>query len=99
MYLTYQNIFCFAFPFFWQRSGEIQYWEAECVKIDAANKKIRCRSVIDNSLNEEFLVDYDYLVIAMGAQVNTFNTPGVNEHCHFLKVDITASFKMELLQH
>lgn len=70
-----------------KRNGEIQYWEAECVKIDAANKKIRCRSVIDNSLvgNEEFLVDYDYLVIAMGAQVNTFNTPGVNEHCHFLK--------------
>ncbi|RWR90848.1 External alternative NADPH-ubiquinone oxidoreductase B2, mitochondrial [Cinnamomum micranthum f. kanehirae] len=33
--------------------------------------------------NEEFLVDYDYLVIALGAQANTFNTPGVTENCHF----------------
>jgi NADH:ubiquinone reductase (non-electrogenic) len=30
-------------------------------------------------------VDYDYLIIAVGANVNTFNTPGVTEHCHFLK--------------
>lgn len=34
----------------------------------------------------EFEVDYDYLVIAVGATVNTFNTPGVAENCHFLKV-------------
>ncbi|KAF6139889.1 hypothetical protein GIB67_009736 [Kingdonia uniflora] len=33
----------------------------------------------------EILLDYDYLVIATGAQVNTFNTPGVTEHCHSLK--------------
>ncbi|KAK4789804.1 hypothetical protein SAY86_017108 [Trapa natans] len=33
----------------------------------------------------EFSLDYDYLVIAVGAQVNTFNTPGVKENCHFLK--------------
>lgn len=36
--------------------------------------------------NGEFSLDYDYLVIAIGAQVNTFNTPGVLENCHFLKV-------------
>jgi NADH dehydrogenase FAD-containing subunit len=24
--------------------------------------------------------------LAMGARVNTFNTPGVEEHAHFLKV-------------
>ncbi|XP_057416190.1 external alternative NAD(P)H-ubiquinone oxidoreductase B2, mitochondrial-like [Lotus japonicus] len=61
--------------------------EAECVKIDAANKKIYCRSNINNNLNvkDEFVVDYDYLVIAVGANVNTFNTPGVVENCHFLK--------------
>lgn len=34
----------------------------------------------------EFAVDYDYLVIALGAKPNTFNTPGVVENCHFLKV-------------
>jgi len=34
----------------------------------------------------EFSLDYDFLVVAVGAQVNTFNTPGVKENCHFLKV-------------
>ncbi|XP_022726942.1 external alternative NAD(P)H-ubiquinone oxidoreductase B1, mitochondrial [Durio zibethinus] len=70
-----------------KRNEEIQFWEAECIKIDAANKKILCRSTINNNLvgNENFSLEYDYLVIAVGAQVNTFNTPGVLENCHFLK--------------
>ncbi|XVF44453.1 hypothetical protein PTKIN_Ptkin02bG0122000 [Pterospermum kingtungense] len=70
-----------------KRNGEIKFWEAECMRIDAANKKILCRSTIENNLvgNEEFSLEYDYLVIAVGAQVNTFNTPGVMENCHFLK--------------
>lgn len=70
-----------------KRTGDIQFLEAECVKIDDANKKVFCRSNIDNKLvgNGEFILEYDYLVIAMGAQVNTFNTPGVVENCHFLK--------------
>jgi hypothetical protein len=32
------------------------------------------------------MLDYDYLVVALGATVSTFNTPGVLEHCCFLKV-------------
>lgn len=28
---------------------------------------------------------YDYLVVSVGATTNTFNTPGVMEHCIFLK--------------
>ncbi|RDX94214.1 External alternative NAD(P)H-ubiquinone oxidoreductase B1, mitochondrial, partial [Mucuna pruriens] len=70
-----------------KRKGEIKFWEAECLKIDAANKKVLCRSNIDYNLvgNGEFSLDYDFLVVAIGAQVNTFNTPGVMENCHFLK--------------
>lgn len=72
-----------------QRKGEIKFWEAECVKIDAANKKVSCRSNIDNLVGSgEFSLDYDLLVVAVGAQVNTFNTPGVKENCHFLKVTL-----------
>jgi NADH dehydrogenase FAD-containing subunit len=33
------------------------------------------------------MLDYDYLVVALGATVNTFNTPGVMENCYFLKVN------------
>nr|GEU69215.1 external alternative NAD(P)H-ubiquinone oxidoreductase B1, mitochondrial-like [Tanacetum cinerariifolium] len=70
-----------------KKNGEIQLWEAECTKIDAANKKVYCRSVIEANLvgKKDFSLDYDYLVVAAGAEVNTFNTPGVKEYCHFLK--------------
>ncbi|KAJ9171015.1 hypothetical protein P3X46_019069 [Hevea brasiliensis] len=70
-----------------KRNGEIQFWEAECVKIDAANNKVFCKPNFGSSVvgTEDFSLEYDYLVIAVGAQVNTFNTPGVMENCHFLK--------------
>nr|UER43489.1 NAD(P)H dehydrogenase B2 [Viscum album] len=65
----------------------ISFWEGSCVRLDPENKKVYCRSSPDTHLDgeEEFVVDYDYLVIAMGARSNTFNTPGVVENCHFLK--------------
>ncbi|KAL0310678.1 UNVERIFIED_CONTAM: External alternative NAD(P)H-ubiquinone oxidoreductase B2, mitochondrial [Sesamum angustifolium] len=70
-----------------KKNVNIHYWEAECFKIDAENKKVYCRSNIAGNLNEkeEIDVDYDYLVIAIGAPANTFNIPGVAENCHFLK--------------
>ncbi|KAK8612599.1 hypothetical protein V6N13_092710 [Hibiscus sabdariffa] len=70
-----------------KKNVDISFSEAECVKIDPQNKKIYCRSTIESHSKgeEEFAVDYDYLIIAVGAQVNTFNTPGVMENCHFLK--------------
>ncbi|XP_044466224.1 external alternative NAD(P)H-ubiquinone oxidoreductase B1, mitochondrial-like [Mangifera indica] len=70
-----------------KRNGEIQFWEAECTKIDPSKKVVSCKSNIKKNLvgNSEFSLEYDYLVISVGAQVNTFGTPGVMENCHFLK--------------
>ncbi|XP_060202302.1 external alternative NAD(P)H-ubiquinone oxidoreductase B1, mitochondrial-like [Lycium barbarum] len=70
-----------------KRSGKIHFWEAECLKIDLENNKVFCRSGINDNLagHNDFSLQYDYLVIAVGAQANTFNTPGVIEHCHILK--------------
>ncbi|XP_020589374.1 external alternative NAD(P)H-ubiquinone oxidoreductase B3, mitochondrial-like [Phalaenopsis equestris] len=70
-----------------KKTGPVGFFEAECYKIDPANKKVLCRSSIGTNLdgNGEFELDYDYLVVALGAKSNTFNTPGVTEHCHFLK--------------
>ncbi|XP_020091523.1 external alternative NAD(P)H-ubiquinone oxidoreductase B3, mitochondrial-like [Ananas comosus] len=70
-----------------KKGGMIKFWEAECYKIDQVNKKVHCRSDIGTNLDGhgEFTVDYDYLIIAVGAKPNTFNTPGVVENCHFLK--------------
>jgi NADH dehydrogenase FAD-containing subunit len=33
----------------------------------------------------EIVIPYDRLVVAVGAKVNTFGIPGVEEHCFFLK--------------
>ncbi|KAL3509503.1 hypothetical protein ACH5RR_028904 [Cinchona calisaya] len=70
-----------------KRNGEILFWEAECLKVDAANKKVFCKSTVDENLagNNDFELEYDFLIVAVGAEVNTFNTPGVLEYCHFLK--------------
>ena len=78
---------------------DVRFCEAECIKIDAENKKVYCRSNQDNNLDgeEEFVVDYDYLVIAMGANVNTFNTPGVVENCHFLKVTLLDNLALQIV--
>ncbi|KNA09990.1 hypothetical protein SOVF_147510 [Spinacia oleracea] len=70
-----------------KKDVSVSYWEAECLGIDPVNKKVNCRSTQNADLNgkADFSVDYDYLVIAMGARSNTFNTPGVEENAHFLK--------------
>ncbi|CAI9087620.1 OLC1v1021736C2 [Oldenlandia corymbosa var. corymbosa] len=70
-----------------KKKVEIHYSEAECIKIDAQNKKVYCLSNDKTNLKgrEEFAVDFDYLVIAVGARPNTFNIPGVEENTLFLK--------------
>ncbi|KAH6834148.1 dehydrogenase B2 [Perilla frutescens var. hirtella] len=70
-----------------KKNVNVHYWEAECFRIDAENKKVYCRSNLagDPNQTEEIVVDYDYLVVATGARANTFNIPGVAENCHFLK--------------
>lgn len=48
---------------------------------------VQVTSEIKNEIGEEesFLVPYDYLVYAVGAQSGTFGVKGVKEHCYFLK--------------
>ena len=65
---------------------QVQFQEARCVDIDPDTKKVFCRdeSGIVGEVSE-FSLDYDILVVAVGATNNTFNTPGVHENCYFLK--------------
>ena len=65
----------------------VQFHEAECIKIDAKNKVVVCKDVSEVNLKgkDEFSLEYDYLVVAVGATSNTFGTKGVKEYCHFLK--------------
>jgi len=65
---------------------EARFLEAACTKIDYENNCIFCQdcSSVAGSC-DAFSLEYDKLVIAVGATSNTFNTPGVVEHAVFLK--------------
>lgn len=70
----------------YHKGTDTTFLEAECVDVDPANKQISCedKSGIVGAVSK-FKLDYDILVVAVGAKTNTFGTPGVEEHCHFLK--------------
>lgn len=64
------------------------YLEATATEVDPDSKTVTCESVVcdGNSCEiEDFTVEYERLVVTVGAQTNTFGIPGVREHCCFLK--------------
>ena len=65
-----------------------KYLEATCTNVEAGESYVECSVVQCEGTSceiEEFRLDYDHLVVSVGAQVNTFGIPGVKEHCIFLK--------------
>jgi NADH:ubiquinone reductase (non-electrogenic) len=81
--------------------GKAKYLEAKCEHIDTLQKVVRCgragkgkgptdtayerfpKDDVDGKLS--FLLDYDILIYAVGAETNTFGTPGVKENAFFFK--------------
>jgi len=68
------------------KSRAVSVIEAEATDVDPFNKTI---TFTDNSeIKGEIYsttIPYDYLVYAVGAEVQTFNIPGVKEHACFMK--------------
>jgi NADH:ubiquinone reductase (non-electrogenic) len=62
---------------------EVDYYQASVTDIDPVAKKISCEESYRPEM--KFDVSYDKLVVAVGAENNTFGIPGVREHAHFLK--------------
>lgn len=60
----------------------VSFVQAEAIVLDAVRKVVCCKSVFDG---KEFPIEYDILVIAVGAESNTFGIEGVKEHALFLK--------------
>nr|CAB3471213.1 unnamed protein product [Digitaria exilis] len=52
-----------------KKSKDVSFYEAECFKIDSSKKTVHCRSAVGTNLdgNGDFMLDYDYLVVALGA--------------------------------
>jgi NADH:ubiquinone reductase (non-electrogenic) len=69
-------------------AAHIEYVEMDAVGVDANTNELFCeyagpRPRTDDELKKK--IPYDLLVLAPGAKSNTFNTPGVEQYCHFLK--------------
>lgn len=64
------------------------YLEGTASVIDPKTRKVTCESIVcdGNSCDiADFEVEYDRLIVSVGAQTNTFGIPGVREHCCFLR--------------
>lgn len=89
--------------------GEVIYLEAEATDIDPVNRKLTLKQSTTvhsghsgkdtgsakSTLTEDIVtsLNYDYLVVGVGAQPSTFGIPGVAEHSTFLK-EVSDSIKI-----
>ncbi|EKD20617.1 uncharacterized protein L3040_006342 [Drepanopeziza brunnea f. sp. 'multigermtubi'] len=72
----------------------IQKYQVWVEDVDLRGRTLTCRPAVGSNGNERpsdggsqgtFDVRFDRLVVAPGSEVNTFGTPGVREHCLFMK--------------
>jgi NADH:ubiquinone reductase (non-electrogenic) len=65
----------------------VNYIEAACDKLDVEKKVAYCTSAIPfkDGQRPQFEIPYDICVVAVGEKPATFGTPGVEEHCFFMK--------------
>lgn len=70
------------------KEASVTYYEAEATTVDYDNKKLTINET-DNHDNTgdstTKVIDYDYLVVGVGAQNSTFGIPGVQDNACFLK--------------
>eukprot|EP01128_Nolandella_sp_AFSM9_P004711 TRINITY_DN2157_c1_g1_i1.p1 TRINITY_DN2157_c1_g1~~TRINITY_DN2157_c1_g1_i1.p1 ORF type:complete len:625 (-),score=194.46 TRINITY_DN2157_c1_g1_i1:202-1947(-) len=64
--------------------SKFDFAEARCVSIDPKENKITCRPATLGYEGPTFDLDYDHLVIAVGARNDTFDVKGVKENVNFL---------------
>lgn len=61
---------------------DTKFIQASAKSLNVAERRVFCR---EDESGVEFEIEFDLLVIAVGARTNTFNVPGVAEHALFLK--------------
>ena len=76
--------------------GRGRYYQAVVDNVDLNNNRVVCRPVLSlaetSSSGERGSWEeaYDYLILGVGSEVNTFNIPGVQQHALFLKTAADA---------
>lgn len=69
-----------------RKNPNIKFYESTCTDIDVQNQEITCKDISGfQSTSDTFKLNYDKLVMAVGARPNTFGTKGVEENAFFLK--------------
>jgi NADH:ubiquinone reductase (non-electrogenic) len=66
------------------KDAKLEFIEGEVTHIDHKAKALTCTDQGPFQV-PDFKVNYDKLVVAMGATTNTFGTPGADKYCQFLK--------------
>lgn len=73
-------------------STPFTYLQGECLSVDVQQNCITAKSVYEHKEVDgqkpyypQWNIPYDYLVVAVGAASNTFNIPGVEKYCFFLR--------------
>eukprot|EP00922_Rhytidocystis_sp_ex-Travisia-forbesii_P071452 GHVS01106627.1.p1 GENE.GHVS01106627.1~~GHVS01106627.1.p1 ORF type:complete len:748 (+),score=191.13 GHVS01106627.1:44-2245(+) len=68
---------------FTRRGGKtvMDFFEATATSVDLKKKQVLCST----KAGDKFPLDYDILVLGVGAESNTFGIPGAKEHSNFLK--------------
>ncbi|KAJ1652273.1 hypothetical protein IWQ61_007354 [Dispira simplex] len=67
------------------KTDKVSFYEATCDAVNVVNQTLSCTSQFNDEAKHQFTVPYDILIVAVGAQSNTFGIPGVEEHALFLK--------------
>ena len=83
-----------------QFNRKANYLEATADSIDPVSRTVACHGIQCNEFcdMQEFTVPYDRLVVAVGAKINTFGIPGVEEFCSYLKhVDDARSIRRKIV--
>jgi len=62
---------------------DIRYLNVSCKDVDLKARKVHCKG--SGEEGNELTLDYDHLVVAVGAQPNTFGIPGIDKYAMFLK--------------
>ncbi|TVY35031.1 External alternative NAD(P)H-ubiquinone oxidoreductase B1, mitochondrial, partial [Lachnellula subtilissima] len=77
-------------------SAAVHKYQVHVLGVDFKDRRIKCVPAVGSNGDDrapdggragegEFEVSYDILLMAPGSETNTFNTPGVAEHCYSMK--------------
>ena len=70
------------------KTRKCRFIKANVLGVNFGSRSVRCSPAFEDDeaiSNENFNLEYDYLILAPGCVPNTFNTPGVAEHALFMK--------------